>query len=91
MHKKFEINRTKIKGRLAGCQSGRKLVTHDSKSDLPLASHTDIYSIPPSFIPSLVCSTVTYATYPIETDRKLPFLINNRCQLVDHYVPTFLW
>ena len=33
MHKKFEINRTKIKG---GCQSGRKVVPHDSKSDLPL-------------------------------------------------------
>ena len=28
MHKKFEINRTKIKG--------RKVVPHDSKSDLPL-------------------------------------------------------
>ena len=35
MHKKFEIDRTKIKG---GCQSGRKVVTHNSKSDLPLAS-----------------------------------------------------
>ena len=33
MHKKFEINRTKIK---ASCQWGRKLVTNDSKSDLPL-------------------------------------------------------
>ena len=33
MHKKFEINQTKIKG---SCQSGRKVVTHDSKSDLPL-------------------------------------------------------
>ena len=33
MHKKFEINRTKIKG---GCQSGTKVVTHNSKSDLPL-------------------------------------------------------
>ena len=33
MHKKFEINRTKIKG---SCQSGRKKVTHNSKSDLPL-------------------------------------------------------
>ena len=32
MQKKFEINRTKIKG---GCQSGRKMVTHNSKSDLP--------------------------------------------------------
>ena len=33
MHKKVEINRTKIKG---GCQSGRKVVPHNSKSDLPL-------------------------------------------------------
>ena len=33
VHKKFEINRTKIKG---GCQSGRKVVPHNSKSDLPL-------------------------------------------------------
>ena len=35
MHKKFKINRTKIKG---GCQSGRKVVTNNSKSDLPLHS-----------------------------------------------------
>ena len=35
MHKEFEINRTKIKD---GCQSGRKVVTHNSKSDLPLAA-----------------------------------------------------
>ena len=33
MHKNFEINQTKIKG---DCQSGRKVVTHNSKSDLPL-------------------------------------------------------
>ena len=33
MHKKFEINQTKIKG---GCQSGRIVVTHDSKRDLPV-------------------------------------------------------
>ena len=39
MHKKFERNWTKIKG---GCQSGRKVVTHDSKSDLPLTY--DIFS-----------------------------------------------
>ena len=31
----FEINWTKIK---VGCQSGRKVVTHDSKSDLPLVA-----------------------------------------------------
>ena len=36
MNKKFEINWTKIKG---GCQSGSKVVTHNSKNDLPLASH----------------------------------------------------
>ena len=33
MHKKFEINLTKIKG---ACQSGRKAITHNSRSDLPL-------------------------------------------------------
>ena len=33
MHKTFEINGTKIKG---GCQSGKKVVSHNSKSDLPL-------------------------------------------------------
>ena len=33
MQKKFQINQKKIKG---GCQSGRKVVTHNSKSDLPL-------------------------------------------------------
>ena len=33
MHKKFEINQMKIKG---GCQSCRKVVTYNSKSDLPL-------------------------------------------------------
>ena len=32
-HAKEEINWTKIK---SGCQSGRKVVTHNSKSDLPL-------------------------------------------------------
>ena len=33
MHKKFEINQTKIKG---SCQSGREVRTHDSMSDLSL-------------------------------------------------------
>ena len=36
LQKKFEKNRTKIKG---GCQSGRKVVAHDSKSDLPLGTY----------------------------------------------------
>ena len=38
MDKKFEINRTKIWG---SCQSGRKVVTHDSKSDLSLIEHVN--------------------------------------------------
>ena len=33
MHKKFEINQTKIKG---SYQSGKKVVPNNSKSDLPL-------------------------------------------------------
>ena len=33
MHLKLEINMTKVKG---GCQSGRKVVTHNPKNDLPL-------------------------------------------------------
>ena len=37
MHKKFEINWTKIKG---GSQWGRKVVPHNSKSDLPLDPST---------------------------------------------------
>ena len=36
MHKKFKINRPKIKG---GCQLERKVVTYDSKSDLPLVDN----------------------------------------------------
>ena len=41
---KFEIDRTKIKG---GCQSGRKVVSHNSKSDLPLVYllHLDIFVV----------------------------------------------
>ena len=45
MHKKFGINRTKIKG---GCQSERKVVTHNSKSDL-LLDNTSLLSIDNAF------------------------------------------
>ena len=38
MYKTFKINWTKIKG---GCQSGRKVATHTSKSDLPLGQFFD--------------------------------------------------
>ena len=33
LHKKFKVNHTKIKG---GCQSGRKVLPHNSKDHLPL-------------------------------------------------------
>ena len=41
MNKKVETNRTKIRG---GCLSGRKVVTHDSKSYLTLGTYF-IFSI----------------------------------------------
>ena len=43
MHKKFEINLAKIKG---GCQSGRKVVPHDSKSDLRLVIYNNFKEKP---------------------------------------------
>ena len=47
MHKKFKINQTQIKG---GCQLGRKVVTHNSKSDSPLTSEVlkALRILPPS-------------------------------------------
>ena len=42
MHKKFEINQTKIKD---GCKSGRKVVTHNSKSDLPLIEFAIFFKV----------------------------------------------
>ena len=53
MHKKFEISRTKIKG---DCQSGRKEVTHISKSDLPLVSLDLILFVQLSFLFGIISS-----------------------------------
>ena len=50
MHKKFEINPTKIKG---SCQSGRKVATHNSKSDLPLDFSTNTVDTLPE--KTLIC------------------------------------
>ena len=49
MHKKFEINQLKIK---VGCQSERKVVTHNSKSNLPLKKYTR------AFLPQLTGGAV---------------------------------
>ena len=42
MHKKFEINAIKFKG---SCQSGRKMVAHNSMSDLPLVVDIRTYEV----------------------------------------------
>ena len=39
MQKKFDINRTNVKD---GCKSGRKVVTHNSKSDLTLCTWSSV-------------------------------------------------
>ena len=57
MDKKFEINRAKIK---AGCQSGRKVVPHDSKSDLPLDTYTTGDKVKYSIMLSLVMQYIFY-------------------------------
>ena len=54
MCQKFEINWTKIKG---SCQSGRKVVTQDSKSDLPLGKCCTLITLSP-VLPALVLSSL---------------------------------
>ena len=61
MHKKFEINQTKIKG---GCQSGRKVVTRDSKSDLPLVAKSVATAM---VVQCTVTTTIRATIYHIET------------------------
>ena len=65
-HVIFEVNQTKIKG---GCQSGRKVVPHDSKSDLPL--HRNGITAPLVYL-SRVSTTIE--SIPILTMRA-PFAI----------------
>ena len=56
MHKKFDINQTKIKG---GCQSGRKV---DSKNDLPLVNlATRSYQIHLRNIHSVLASSLRHS------------------------------
>ena len=62
MHKKFEINQTKIKD---SCQSGRNAIAHeyDSKSDLPLEGSLCFVSKWPRFL-----ATKTWSLcYSLET------------------------
>ena len=55
MHKKFEINRTKIKG---VCQLGRKVVTHNSKSDLPLVDKYKVAADAAGGKPGIPCQAL---------------------------------
>ena len=55
-------NQTKIMG---SCQSGRKVVTHDSKSDLPLSTY--LAKILPDLVPVKPLEVVAGGS-PVETD-----------------------
>ena len=73
MYKKFEINRTKIKG---GCQSGTKVITHDSKSDLPLElafklAHAKKKPPNPKFFTWEIC-TLFFAHFPCANSLCIP-------------------
>ena len=79
MHKKFEINQTKIMG---GCQSGRKVVTQNSKNDLPLV----LFLCPFANIEKLVkSSSVSYygASWLVVVEEMyVP------CELINHWMST---
>ena len=77
MQKKFERNRTKIKG---SCQSGRKVVIHDSKSDLPLAECT-YKKGPYSRVTSLLACCPSQSSRHIYPDR-----IGNRCIVLGKHI-----
>ena len=84
MHKKFEINRTKFKG---SCQSGRKMVPHDSKSDSPLIlDHFQLFCIM-AFCPLI------YHRIPGQQLNNLVFCLNlkmRQSQAEDFYATDFL-
>ena len=63
LHKKFEINRTKIKG---GCQSERKVVTHNSKNDLPLVLYLHCYDL----------KCVFFSNYKLISNKKVVNFVN---------------
>ena len=82
MHKKFEINWIKIMG---GCQSERKVVTHDSKSDLTLVQAVCMHRLASnvSLSASGLCvlkdsSAMTSSTHHTKVDRAV-FSSAHRC------------
>ena len=83
MHKKFEIKRTKIKG---SCQSGSKVVTHNSKSDLPLASSKTSTQLTEQT--DIFCSSWRGMCVPIYKNLQLP-RTTKRWQKELHYGRNF--
>ena len=81
MQKKFEINQTKIKG---GCPSERKVVNHNSKSDLPPTDSLDICWVS-TFKIGLFASEHAYLTDSISDFDLLQS--NTRSQLVTENEP----
>ena len=79
MHKKFEINQTKIKG---GCESGRKVVTHNSKSDLPLVEM--IYKISVKCHETACCMSQKFTAADITFKSFCPFFIFFSIKLHTH-------
>ena len=63
----FEVNQTKIKG---GCQSGRKVVPQDSKSDLPLVP---------------ICMLVVVFSVHLFSRQCFPKKYNDTCYTHDKY------
>ena len=60
MHKKFEINQTKNKG---GCQSGRKVVAHNSNSDLPLITCCFCKSAKSMTVSTILCESLLLSNH----------------------------
>ena len=58
MHNKFEINQTNIKG---GCQSRNKVVSQNSKRDLPLDTYYVSKQISTDW-------TIKYVPWPLSTN-----------------------
>ena len=76
MHKKYEINWTNIKG---GCQSGRKVITHNSKSDLPLGDLYKKKELTPRlprqhFLPEQFPPRDHHLQQPLRPVRQLPWV-----------------
>ena len=88
MQKKFEINRTKIKG---GCQSGRKVVTHNSKSDLPLVDilFSDKYSYAIQMQAFQISPLVTYLLTYLQK-MKIKFVKTSSVCLWVRYIPPII-